>query len=149
MRKIATTSERFWPKVRQTETCWEWTGSRTGQGYGYMHFGPQKARKPKTAHRVSWEFHFGPIPDGLWVLHKSDNRLCVRPDHLFLGDRVANMKDCAAKGRVSTIGKSNLTHCKRGHEFTPDNTYIRANGHRRCKACNALYAIRARTGEKL
>ena len=46
--------------------------------------------------------------------------------------------DAAKKKRVCTIGKSRLTHCIRGHEFTPDNTRIRPNGHRRCKACDDI-----------
>jgi hypothetical protein len=51
------------------------------------------------AHRFSWEMHFGPIPKGLRVLHSCDTPLCIRPDHLFLGTQLDNMRDCAKKNR--------------------------------------------------
>ena len=35
----------------------------------------------------------------MWVLHRCDNRRCVRPDHLFLGTQQDNNADCKAKGR--------------------------------------------------
>jgi predicted transcriptional regulator len=55
------------------------------------------------------------------------------------------MKDCGAKGRISTVGKSQLTHCVHGHEFTPENTRITPIGHRSCRACEKTRAaIRAR-----
>ena len=155
MRKTKPIESRFWEKVNKTESCWVWVGSITGSGYGFLHYGTKTERKPYRAHRLSWELHYGVIPDGLWVLHKCDNRKCVNPDHLFIGDRSDNMRDCAEKGRVCTIGKSQLTHCKRGHEFTEENTIVNKYGHRRCKTCtviaNANYykqvtkAIRARS----
>ncbi len=133
-------SERFWSKVQITDSCWNWIGSQQGNGYGYLHNGTREKRNPIRVHRYSYEIHHGKIPNGLWVLHKCDNRLCVNPEHLFLGDRTDNMRDCAAKGRVCTIGKSNLTHCIRGHEFNAENTYIRPNGHRVCRVCNQIRA---------
>lgn len=90
--------DRFWQKVRKTDGCWQWTGAITGFGYGVMTRGSEGAGNILT-HRFSWELHYGPVPDGLFVLHRCDNPLCVRPEHLFLGTKQDNAVDCAAKGR--------------------------------------------------
>lgn len=86
---------RFWNKVRFTEGCWIWVSKRRPDGYGLFCFG----RDQQRAHVVSWVDSFGPIPEGLCVLHQCDNPPCVRPDHLFLGTRGDNAADCVAKGR--------------------------------------------------
>ena len=89
-------AQRFWAKVKKTDTCWEWIGVKDSHGYGRVSIGH---RGLKTASRVSWEISKGPIPDGLFVLHKCDNPPCVRPEHLFLGTHLDNVLDCKAKGR--------------------------------------------------
>jgi hypothetical protein len=66
-------SDRFWAKVEKTDGCWLWTGCRDKRGYGQINRGAHSGHL-KT-HRVSWEMHYGPIPDGLSVLHKCDNHL--------------------------------------------------------------------------
>lgn len=89
-------AERFWPKVQRGDGCWEWRGGYNTCGYGsFWH-----NNKSTFAHRVAYELSYGTIPDGLWVLHRCDNRACVRPDHLFLGDRTDNVRDAAKKGRL-------------------------------------------------
>jgi hypothetical protein len=94
-----TLAERFWSKVdrRGPDDCWEWLGSRD-KGYGKIGSGGRRGR-PLQASRVSWEIHFGPIPDGLWVLHRCDNPPCVNPEHLFLGTRTDNIRDMHRKKR--------------------------------------------------
>lgn len=92
---------RFWKYVKKTPTCWAWDGCTNETGYGLINCPPNKNRK---AHRISWEMKNGPIPSGLWILHKCDNPPCVNPEHLFLGNRIMNMKDMVQKGR-SCIGE--------------------------------------------
>jgi hypothetical protein len=65
-------------------------------GYGLSWAGG----KAVSAHRVSWMAFRGPIPDGMCVLHTCDIRLCVNPDHLFLGTQSENMRDMRKKGRA-------------------------------------------------
>jgi hypothetical protein len=82
--------------------CWIWTGpkhgGRSGTGYGQM---TRKELGPAMpAHRASWILNRGPIPDGVMVCHKCDNRICVNPDHLYLGTNADNMRDRSQRGYV-------------------------------------------------
>lgn len=87
---------RFWQKVVKTDGCWLWRGALRKNGYGAAWDG----EKVVQAHRLSLEWHIGrSLLDGEWALHHCDVRNCVRPDHLFVGDRAANIADMVAKNR--------------------------------------------------
>lgn len=100
-RTLRPLADRLWAKVEKTDTCWLWTGALQ-QGYGRMFYAAAD-RHPRLAHRVAWELTHGPIPDGMFILHHCDNPRCVRPDHLFLGSQLDNMRDRSAKGRAARL----------------------------------------------
>jgi hypothetical protein len=92
----------FWEKVEKSSGCWIWLGLQNGNGYGRLNWHGALY----GAHRVAWEVTYGPIPlgtgyHGTCVLHKCDNRLCVRPDHLFLGTQGTNVADRNRKGNTA------------------------------------------------
>lgn len=88
--------------------CREWTGYCDRQGYGVRAIGrPRRYRKgivrdPVRVHRWVWEQVYGPIAEGMCVLHRCDNPPCYRLDHLFLGTRADNNADRDAKGRTGS-----------------------------------------------
>jgi len=88
--------DRFWPKVEKGRGCWVWRGSHNMEGYGVLR-GPDQ--RPVKAHRVSWELHVAPIPEGMVICHQCDNPPCVRPSHLFIGTQAENQHDRNRKGR--------------------------------------------------
>lgn len=111
--------------------CHIFTGSTDENGYGRITF----QYKKHIAHRFSYEIQNGEIPKGMLVCHKCDNPPCVNPGHLFLGTELDNNMDKIKKGRDHNKSK---THCKNGHEFTPDNTGIDRQSKRRCKTCDRI-----------
>lgn len=80
-----------------TSGCWEFTGHRNSQGYGYVRI----LDKTFRAHRVSYQYFKGEIPDGFCVCHSCDNPPCCNPDHLWAGTRTENIRDASKKGRLS------------------------------------------------
>lgn len=90
-------ADRFWARVKKSEdSCWLWTGARSSNGYGKI---GGANRSNDYTHRVAWTLAHGEIPEGLFVCHRCDVKLCVRPDHLFLGTLQDNHADMTNKGR--------------------------------------------------
>lgn len=104
--------DEFWkrvhfhgPQVPYVEgCCWDWARFHNPGGYGMVRpttVASQRDFATLCAHRVAWEFEYGPIPEGCLVLHRCDRRICCRPSHLFLGDDQANSDDKLKKERGS------------------------------------------------
>lgn len=136
--------------------CWLWEKFVAPCGYG--RFSPNRATSI-GAHRVSYKLFKGEIPEGLLVCHRCDIKICVNPDHLFLGTHKDNCDDMNRKGRHP---HSKKTHCKNGHALTDDNRFITKRlakngklyiGKYRCRECARLnnidwYARRGREIKK-
>jgi len=102
MKKKKSLVDRFWSKFKRPKgKCWNWLASLDTSGYGLIResHGSRNCSTTHKAHRLSWMLFNGPIPDGLYVLHKCDNPKCVNPGHLFLGTALDNAQDRDKKGR--------------------------------------------------
>lgn len=101
--------------VLQENGCWEWIGRSITNGYGQVKMNGCTRR----AHRIVYERVKGPIPQGLTLDHLCRNRRCVNPDHL---EPVTNRENLR-RGMGLPARNARKTHCVRGHEFTPENTW--------------------------
>ena len=103
-----TLAQRFWSKVdpAPSSCCWEWTVSKSSNGYGQFRLHKQMV----GAHRIAYTLAKGEIPKDLIVRHTCDNRLCCNPDHLILGTHTDNMADMLERKRQAK-GEGNSS-CK-------------------------------------
>ena len=92
------------PHCPEIGPCWTWTRATNKAGYGKI--GSGEGAGTLATHRVSWELTNGPVPDGLFVLHRCDNPPCCNPAHLFLGTSRDNTLDMIAKGRQVPMSAS-------------------------------------------
>ena len=126
--------DRFWAKVDRPSmwACWNWTAS-CFKSSGYGQFSTREnVRRSRVAHRIAYELVLGDVPDGLVLDHLCRNRRCCNPAHLEPVTTRTNL----LRGFGASGVNARKTHCKWGHEFTPENTYIdKKNGARQCRAC--------------
>lgn len=115
---------RFMAKVKKTDSCWNWTGATGGSGYGQFWIGDRNIPA-----------HWFLMPE--WptskteACHKCDNKLCVNPDHIFIGTRSDNMRDMVSKNRHNTrpgcLTMLKVRHVRRGesnHEAVLSNADV-------------------------
>jgi hypothetical protein len=122
--------------------CWTHLGGTVTKGYGQA-----SDRGQSPIHRYVWERLVGPIPDGMVLDHMCRNRACCNPDHLrVVSPKVNSTENVVGSGWQKLAAR---THCKNGHEFSPENTRQgwTAN-HRVCRTCERerLRAWRIRNG---
>lgn len=89
--------KRFWSHVEKTDGCWLWTAAVRSKTAPYPIFSLDG--KSVSAHRFSYELHYGKIPVGLNVCHDCDTPRCIRPDHLKAATQKKNIDDMVSRGR--------------------------------------------------
>lgn len=123
---------RLMSKTRIAETgCWEFTGARNSAGYGNLWSG----RRLVCAHRAAYELWVEAVPAGMELHHTCKNTCCCNPAHLQIVHPKGHRK----------VENSTKTHCRYGHEYTPENTYrIHGTGARSCKKCRLAATRRSK-----
>jgi hypothetical protein len=110
--------ERFWEKVEKTDDHWLWTAARHSAGYGVI----RVDGKTVYAHRLSYQWEYGDIPDGLEVDHRCRVPNCVRPDHLRVVTSAQNKqnqsRDAHRHSRTGVRGAG-----RRGGRYTARVSY--------------------------
>lgn len=101
LREDVQTASRIWSKVTAGDSaqCWPWQGAKSAPRRGLAYGKIAVDGVTHYVHRVVWAMTYGPVPDGMRVLHTCDNPPCCNPAHLFLGTHADNMRDREAKGR--------------------------------------------------
>lgn len=128
-------SDRFMQYVPSgVAGCWEWEGGRTGAGYGAFWLDG----KTCCAHRVSYEIHKGPIPEGMFLDHLCRNPPCVNPDHLEPVTPAENMRR----------GPGSKPECIHGHPLSGENLYVARTGQRVCRTCQTKWQREYRERKK-
>jgi hypothetical protein len=153
------TIERFWSKIDkhapvpdhapELGPCWLWTAYCDKYGYGRLGGSIDGKDWTGLAHVLAYELLVGPVPEGLELDHLCRVPPCCNPAHLEAVPHAVNL----ARGTVHGIfaeanaARRAATHCKRDHEFTPENTRINGQGHRECRTCKRDRMRRVRAGQ--
>lgn len=116
---------------RQWDDCVNWTSAPVNR---YQHV--RRNGKRWTMHRWVWVQTNGPIPEGMYVCHRCDNKRCVNIAHLYLATHRENLVDASRNGLlVWPRWRPRNTHCPRGHEYAGENLALQSNGASRCREC--------------
>lgn len=126
-RHIEVSETLFWNGT----PCWIWTACKTHDGYGRI----QVRKHALMAHRVSYEEHIGPIPEGLTLDHLCRHRACINPLHSDPVTMEVNILRGLGMGALNAV----KTHCKRGHPLSGENLYLYSDGRRSCQVCRRAY----------
>lgn len=137
-------TDRFWKKVRKTDTCWLWLTGTCKDGYGKFAITTPRGTKPKQihvrAHRLSWELVNGPADPALVTMHSCDVPACVNPAHLTMGTQADNRIDCGLKCRNACGDKNGATthaesrRLRRGRRRLATSQYRGVSTHTRSKS---------------
>jgi hypothetical protein len=128
--------ERFTAKYFvQDDGCWMWIGAKfmTDRSGPYGNFGRTGGRVVR-AHRFSYEYFKGPIPEGAVIDHTCRKTLCVNPDHL----EVVTNRENIIRGIGPTAINAGKLECNNGHELSGNNLIRHKDGRRECRACSDI-----------
>jgi hypothetical protein len=145
-RRTRPLEDRLWEKVEKTESCWNWTGAISNNGYGKIGTGGRDGMD-EYVHRITYRWAKGPIPEGMEIDHLCRNRRCCNPDHLeAVPPRVNSLR-----GEAPNVVLYREQRCIHGHDLTPENTYyINEKGRgrvARCRTCRQAASSRWKRGQ--
>lgn len=126
-------------RVSAETGCWLWLGVRNPRlvGYGQMKYHGRSRR----VHQITYRLMIGPVAPGLHLDHfVCDNPPCCNPAHL----RPVTPRENVLRGNSIQARNASKRYCTQGHEFTPANTMLRAEGGRRCRACHVRFTRASR-----
>ena len=137
---MSTREERFLARIEKRGECWIWIGARGGTK---RH--PYGVYAGTSAHRWAYGHFVEEVPEDMVVDHLCGNKLCCNPDHLEV---VTQRENLLRSPKTLNAKNAAKTHCKNGHEFTTENTYVsKTNGQRVCRECKKLWAREKRKKE--
>jgi len=119
----------------QEDGCWIWPGKSDGSGYGVIHHNGKNLR----THKYSYTVVFGRVVTKEVLHHICHNKLCVNPDHL---EDLTHSEHTFVTPGTPSYNNRLKTHCIRGHEFSPENTYIRQLKNTTGRVCRKCTTIR-------
>lgn len=120
--------------IQEVTECWLWQGALHPRGYGKIRI----ESKDFCVHRLSaWIYHDLDLSNrNEQANHFCSNQMCWNPQHIYVGNQKENIGDAINLGKHNSCHETQKTHCPKGHEYTPENTYIQGTS-RSCKICRA------------